>query len=109
MTTREAIEILKSHKEWRRGAEIPMADPKTLGIAIDTIVANSEEIMRERDAYYERLQELRGEILTWEDARSIVEIADEMIQTAHDRVKWEDKPEEAYYKEVLRKFKEKEK
>lgn len=45
--------------------------------------------------------------LTWEDVQSIVEIADEMIQTAHDRVKWEDSSPEAYYKEVLTKFNEK--
>ena len=46
-------------------------------------------------------------LLTWEDVRSIVEIADEMIRTAHNRVKWEDSSPEAYYKEVLTKFNEK--
>jgi hypothetical protein len=35
MTIQKAIEILKTHNEWRRGAEIPMTDTKELGIAID--------------------------------------------------------------------------
>lgn len=68
MELKQAIEILKSHNEWRRGAEILMTDPTTLGEAIDTIVDHFrgttkkvDELRRERDAYYERLQELRVE------------------------------------------------
>lgn len=44
--------------------------------------------------------------LTWQDCARIVEIADQMLQTAHDRVKWEDKSEEDYYTEILRRFNE---
>lgn len=39
MTLSQAYEILKSHQEWRRGAEIAMQQPKTLGIAIDIILS----------------------------------------------------------------------
>jgi hypothetical protein len=38
MTLTEAIEILRTHNEWRRGAEIEPTDPIILGEAIDTIV-----------------------------------------------------------------------
>jgi hypothetical protein len=39
MTEKEAIIILIHHNDWRRGNEdLPMTDPKLLGIAIDVIV-----------------------------------------------------------------------
>ena len=39
MTTQQAVQILKQHNKWRRADEMmEMTDPKTLGIAIDTIV-----------------------------------------------------------------------
>lgn len=38
MNLRQAIEILKTHNQWRRGALIEQASPKELGIAIDIIV-----------------------------------------------------------------------
>lgn len=39
MTIQQAIQILERHNKWRRADEMmDMADPKTLGIAIDTIV-----------------------------------------------------------------------
>ena len=38
MTKAEAVQILKAHNEWRRGKGDNQADPKTLGIAIDTAV-----------------------------------------------------------------------
>ena len=38
MKLHEAIEILKTHNRWRRGAEIEPTDPKILGKAIDKII-----------------------------------------------------------------------
>jgi|DEB0MinimDraft_6_1074348.scaffolds.fasta_scaffold11491_7 hypothetical protein len=40
MTLQEAIDILDAHQKWRRDLtdEHPATDPKTLGIAIDTIL-----------------------------------------------------------------------
>ena len=38
MKIEEAIAILKQHNEWRRGADIPMTDPKVIGEAIDCVV-----------------------------------------------------------------------
>lgn len=38
MNIKEAIEILKRHNKWRRGAEIPMENPTIIGIAIDTVI-----------------------------------------------------------------------
>lgn len=35
----DALKILETHNKWRRGADIPMVRPKTLGEAIDLIVA----------------------------------------------------------------------
>lgn len=50
MELKQAIEILRKHNEWRRGAEIPMTDPKILGEAIDCVVENF-------DAKYESVAE----------------------------------------------------
>ena len=39
MTTQQAVQILEQHNKWRRADEMmEMTNPKTLGIAIDTIV-----------------------------------------------------------------------
>lgn len=40
MNLQQAVQILKRHNEWRRSNDdsIKMAEPKTLGIAIDVIV-----------------------------------------------------------------------
>ena len=38
MTKEEAIDILERHNKWRRGANIPMENPKEIGQAIDLIV-----------------------------------------------------------------------
>lgn len=38
MKIEEAIEILKKHNMWRRGADTPMIDPKVIGEAIDCVV-----------------------------------------------------------------------
>ena len=37
METKRAVEILRQHNEWRRGAELPMEDPTELGEAIDAV------------------------------------------------------------------------
>ena len=44
MTLSEAIQILKTHNEWRRGGslEFVMVDPIELGIAIDVITSHYE-------------------------------------------------------------------
>lgn len=44
MKIEKAIEIIKTHQMWRRGAEIPMTNPKELGIAIDVIVKYFEKM-----------------------------------------------------------------
>ena len=38
MNLKQAIQILKTHNQWRRGALIEQTTPKELGIAIDIIV-----------------------------------------------------------------------
>jgi hypothetical protein len=38
MTEKEAILLLITYNDWRRGDEIPMPEPKQLGIAIDTVI-----------------------------------------------------------------------
>lgn len=38
MNLTQAIQILKIHNEWRRGAEIEMINPKLVGQAIDKII-----------------------------------------------------------------------
>lgn len=38
MTIKEAIENLVLYNKWRRGANIEMLDPKTIGESIDTLI-----------------------------------------------------------------------
>ena len=38
MNKQEALEKLKLHQEWRRGAEIEMLNPKEIGEAIDLLI-----------------------------------------------------------------------
>lgn len=38
MKKKEALEILEKHNQWRRGSEIPMENPKLIGIAIDKAI-----------------------------------------------------------------------
>ena len=39
---KDHIETLRLHNEWRRGAEIPMAEPEALGVAIEQTIAEVE-------------------------------------------------------------------
>lgn len=38
MTIEQALEILIEYQEWRRGAEIPMQEPRIIGEAIDVAI-----------------------------------------------------------------------
>ena len=49
MTITEAIEILKSHNEWRRGGDGEMTNPTELGVAIDLIIGHYENKDSEYD------------------------------------------------------------
>lgn len=42
MTLKEAIQILKTHNEWRRGADIEPTCPTKLSLAIDIIIKHLE-------------------------------------------------------------------
>lgn len=44
MTAEQALEILIEHQAWRRGAEIPMQEPRIIGEAIDVAI----EILKEK-------------------------------------------------------------
>ena len=47
MTIEQALEILIEHQEWRRGAEIPMQEPRIIGEAIDMAI----EVLKEKTNY----------------------------------------------------------
>jgi len=51
MKLKEAVEILEKHNKWRRDNSIPgkyeMANPKELGIAIDTVVRFIKEDLKD--------------------------------------------------------------
>lgn len=38
-TLREAAQTLRAYNEWRRGADVPMLEPKAIGEAIDVVLA----------------------------------------------------------------------
>jgi len=44
MTTKKAIEILRKHNEWRRGAEIDQMRPIEIGAAIDLALESMREV-----------------------------------------------------------------
>ena len=54
MTPENAIEILERHNRWRRGYEVPKADPVELGIAIDTALAEIRLLDKEIEALKKR-------------------------------------------------------
>lgn len=39
---KDSIEYVSKYNQWRRGAEIPQPDPKTLGLAIETVLLAAE-------------------------------------------------------------------
>ena len=43
MTIDRCIEVLALHNAWRRGAEIPMLDPKEIGEAIEFAISALNE------------------------------------------------------------------
>ena len=47
MNIEKAVLILKQHNKWRRGADIPMANPTELGIAIDTVITYTERRLKD--------------------------------------------------------------
>jgi hypothetical protein len=38
MNLKETIEVLVNHNEWRKGAEIPMIEPKIISEALDNAI-----------------------------------------------------------------------
>ena len=49
MKLKKAIKLLKRHNKWRRGAEIEMLDPATLGKVITKIVKYYETTNQKRN------------------------------------------------------------
>ena len=47
MTKEEALNILVEFQKWRRGAEIPMQEPRIIGEAIDVAI----EALKEKTNY----------------------------------------------------------
>jgi hypothetical protein len=47
MNIKQAVKALKQFNKWRRGADIKISDPKTIGIAIDTILEFVENKLNE--------------------------------------------------------------
>jgi hypothetical protein len=47
-----AIRLVKRHQKWRRGADIPMSDPKELGVAIDCLIEAATKYKKIRPERY---------------------------------------------------------
>jgi hypothetical protein len=47
MIVDEAIKILETHNQWRKGADIPMESPVRLGMAIDIITCELKTFIEE--------------------------------------------------------------
>ena len=62
MNKEEAAQILETHNEWRRGAEIPPTDPTALGEALDVAVAELRKD-DEREPIIQEFKNSAGEFL----------------------------------------------
>ncbi len=62
MDINQAIQILKTHNKWRRGAEIEPTNPTLLGEAIDLVVKYMEDQIVSPDAELAALQRIRQHI-----------------------------------------------
>ena len=87
MSIEQAIDLLREHNIWRRGnfGEGAMVDPTDLGIAIDTVC--------------DHFRNTTKKVLTWQDIKHIVQIADELIKEPEFC-----KTEEQYYTEILKRY-----
>ena len=97
MSVKDVIEALRVYNEWRRydgplneGPQMP--EPTTIG---KTIEAACEMLGKLND---------KKALLTWQDVRDIVNIADEAISTDDGKCAFAAKGEENYYKYVLDTF-----
>ena len=61
MIIEEAIEILKTHNEWRRGAEIEQLDHNLIGQAIDRIITYAKFRLEEDKEVKEKLKKFLTE------------------------------------------------
>ena len=64
MTRSEAVKILATHNGWRRGEECLMQDPTEIGLAIDTVISEIDQLetalnLAAIDAEYYRLRSIR--------------------------------------------------
>ena len=82
MKTNEAINILERHNEWRRGADVPMTEPKILGEAIDSAV----DALKWHDAETEKPEpdtEILAEVEGYKTVRYVVVKWDGKYWTHH--------------------------
>jgi hypothetical protein len=49
MDLTQAKNILKNHNYWRRGAEIPMLEPKLIGDALDVAIELMETVLKDQE------------------------------------------------------------
>ena len=49
MIISEAIQLLKSYNEWRRGAETTMLSPTIIGLAIDKVIEHYNSLIKENE------------------------------------------------------------
>lgn len=47
MDLKQALDKLKEYNTWRRGADIPMPNPKEIGTAIDIAIQTCERVLNE--------------------------------------------------------------
>lgn len=125
MNKEKALDILRTHNEWRRGAEIPMQDPKELGEAIDIAISVLEQEKKHApkntkkiksnlpidEAIYEEgfNSGVKSAALTWEDVRTILDKENDILHECNDNAQQviEVYPkEEDYYGEILKRFNE---
>ena len=88
MTREEALQVLTRHNEWRRGAEIPMDDPKEIGEAIDIAIS--------------ALKEKKDPSLTWKDIQAIVSIEQDLNN--EEATIGPERKNQEHYQEVLNRF-----
>lgn len=90
MNKEKALDILRTHNEWRRGADISMQDPKELGEAIDIAISVLEQDLA----------------LTWQDVSILITIYEAGIDNGDYRRYNDAEWMKEYSQDILRKFNE---
>jgi len=70
MTVEEAINVLELHNKWRKGADIEMQPPTSIGMAIDLVVCELKNLREQQSTMFtdtkEKEEWIRNEVAEYD-------------------------------------------